>query len=230
MIMGLRAVIFDCDGVLVDTEPLGRQVLARILEEHLDLPTSASLAMAQAIWPTGEPLGLCLQKAAVAPLAHLEPAIRQAMARELALRSYAVPGMPSLVHWVHRTLFQKHGRPMVAVCSNGPKAKMNVSLWPQDYGSLDDSLVVSAGDLGHFKPAPDALLMLAKQMGVLPAQCVVVDDSQAGLAAAQAAGMTPWAFGPESQRLCDEGLAQAFAPDARALKRLLHEQLIVEQN
>ncbi len=47
--MGLRAVIFDCDGVLVDTEPLGRQDLARILEELLDLPTRTSLEMGLAI-------------------------------------------------------------------------------------------------------------------------------------------------------------------------------------
>ena len=227
------ALIFDCDGVLVDTEPLGRRVLQEVLNERRAATGGGPTTLAAAVWPDGEPLGTALRMAAAAGSmggdradpALLEDLVRRRMGVELARRSWAVAGMPALVARVHQLLLDRRGRPSVAVCSNGPSSKMALALRPEDYGCIDPTLILSGTDRGIPKPAPDLLLLAAGLMGVPPAQCLVIDDSRVGIESARRAGMTAVAFGPHGDALREAGLADEAAPDAAALGALIAHHL-----
>jgi HAD superfamily hydrolase (TIGR01509 family) len=80
--------------------------------------------------------------------------------------------------------------------------------------------VVSGDDVTHPKPAPDIFLEAARRLGVAPAGCVVLEDSQSGVAAARAAGMAVVAV-PESHPGAFEGLASAVVTDLHAARGLL---------
>ncbi len=81
-----------------------------------------------------------------------------------------------------------HGRVPMAVASNGRRANVEASLGATGLLPLFDVLV-AAEDVAAGKPAPDVFLESARRLGVEPAGCVVLEDSDEGLAAAHAAGM-----------------------------------------
>ena len=81
-----------------------------------------------------------------------------------------------------------HGRVPFAVASNGRRLNVQASLRVTGLLPLFD-LIVSADDVAHGKPAPDVFLEAAHRMGVAPSDCIVLADSDEGLAAARAAHM-----------------------------------------
>lgn len=224
----MTALIFDCDGVLVDTETMGRKELEWVLSS-----TVAAAPQAHELWATGEPLGVCLARAAhelpgwpqgLSPR-EVEQQVRHRMEHNFRLRSWAVAGMPSLVTELNDMLLNLRKRPSIAVCSNGPGSKMRLSLRHEDYGCIDPSLHFSGLDLGLVKPAPDMLLLAAQCMGADPATCIAIDDSEPGLRAAERARMFTCAFGPDSKRLAACGLAQVWAEDATQLRSILVQHI-----
>ena len=76
--------------------------------------------------------------------------------------------------------------------------------------------IFSASDVAHGKPAPDLFLHVARRTGIAPADCIVVEDSPAGVTAASAAGMTPIGFVGGSHSGSDIG-EQLIAAGARTL-------------
>jgi HAD superfamily hydrolase (TIGR01509 family) len=76
----------------------------------------------------------------------------------------------------------------VSIASGGPRAIVQRSLQLAGLAPLF-AVVVTADDVTHGKPAPDMFLLAAKQMGVLPSQCLVFEDAEPGMRAAEAAGM-----------------------------------------
>jgi HAD superfamily hydrolase (TIGR01509 family) len=177
----MTAVIFDCDGTLVDSEPLARTAWERALlpygyalteadaETSVGLPyprvhayfaARAALPDADAFWGefTGELFGLI-----DADLVVFDDAVEAAR----SLRSRGVP---------------------VAVASSSPRERLSRTL--ERAGLLDAfDVVVSGDEVEHGKPAPDMFLLAASRLGVEPATCVVVEDSPPGVQAGVAAGM-----------------------------------------
>jgi HAD superfamily hydrolase (TIGR01509 family) len=176
------AVIFDCDGVLVDSEPVTNRLIRDDLAEH-GLPMTIEQVMAAFVGGTMEGVA---EKArgmgAALPqdwVSDFYPRMFAALEREVT----EIEGAAALVA-------QLVGNGLaVAVASNGPSRKMQITLERTGLARHFGRHVYSAHDLPRPKPAPDVYLHAAAQLGIDPASCVVIEDSTSGAQAAQAAGM-----------------------------------------
>jgi len=179
------AVIFDCDGVLVDTELISNTVLAGLLTQA-GLPTtleyclreyrgrSMQSVMTLATQRHGAPLPDDLDERYYADL-------KEAFARDGA----AIPGV---IDALDRIALPS------CVASSGPHHKMEVTLRRAGLWERFAGRIFSATEVGHGKPAPDLFLHAAREMGFDPATTAVVEDSVPGVQAARAAGMRALAF------------------------------------
>ena len=173
-------VIFDCDGVLVDSEGIGNAVLAQAAtregaaitaEEALHL--FRGLKMAECVVEIERRSGRPVREDFVIDL-------RQAMAAAFESELRAVEGIRGALAAI--TL-------PVCVASNGPMAKMKHTLGLTDLLGHFEGRIFSAYDVGVWKPDPGLFLHVARTFGAEPSRCIVVEDSLSGIRAANAAGM-----------------------------------------
>ncbi len=183
----VRLVIFDCDGVIVDSEWLSNGVLARDMtargwalsnEEAQRLFLGRSLEVIRAI----------MESHLAAPLpADWDRFIVERIVAEMASGAVAIPGAVEALHGVTAL-----GLPW-RIASNSSHEEMRAKFGRLDVAELGAALVAgrvhSRQDVALPKPAPDLFLHAAAAEGVKPEQCVVIEDSVAGASAAVAAGM-----------------------------------------
>lgn len=208
-------VLFDCDGVLVDSEPISGPILADHLAAHgLPLPLEeiqarfSGCTMPDIVADIREKHGIALNEAWIQSY---RDATNAAFEKELQ----AIPHIHAAVGAV-----QDAGIAM-CVASSGPVAKMNVSLRVTGLLQFFEGLLFSGWNVPRGKPYPDIFLHAADQMGAAPADCVVIEDSAHGIAAGLAAGMRTLAYLPEADHSLVEGQAAHPFADMRALPGLL---------
>lgn len=217
---GVELVIFDCDGVLVDSEPIALALLHRtIARSGLDLP----LATVQATFQGRSLAGVLriLQERFDHAIA---PAAVEGMGAEL-LASFTqqlqpVEGIGAVVDAV---------RARRAVASSSGTQRLGHSLAVTGLADrFPPDAVFSADAVRRGKPAPDLFLYAAARVGVPPRRAMVVEDSPAGIRAARSAGMRVVGFAGGSHARVPgyvaglrEAGAPAIAPDADALLALL---------
>jgi len=179
-----EVVIFDCDGVLVDSERLIQEVdleLIRglgwpitreeIFAEHLGRSEDAVIANIERRLGRAVPAGFRREKAAA----------YEAVLRE---RLVAVPGVAEAIALL------REGGMRLCVASSGRHARIRLCLRLTGLHTLfAQEHVFSAEDVGRGKPAPDLFLLAAARLTTPPRRCVVIEDSPAGVEAAKAAGM-----------------------------------------
>ena len=176
------AVIFDCDGVVVDSEPLAFDLLARDLAEH-------GLALSHAELEASL-LGLTMKNVRLGAIrlgADLpEDWVERFYAKLYAALATGVALMPGILAVLDR--LDAAGIPY-AMGSNGSQQKIAISLG-QHPGLTDRFKGIWSGqDMPRPKPFPDLYLHAAASMGADPVACVVVEDSPTGARAARTAGM-----------------------------------------
>jgi HAD superfamily hydrolase (TIGR01509 family) len=208
----LQMVIFDCDGVLVDSERIANDVLARMLRAE-GLPTTLEqargnyqgLLLGEIVDAVEARLGRALPEDWVA---RYEQARGEVFRRELR----AVPGAREAVARV--------GDAGVKVCvaSQGKLEKTRLSLDLTGLRRLfADTALFSAHCVARGKPHPDVFLHAASRMGVEPAGCVVIEDTPSGVTAAVRAGMRVFGYAADGDAAA---LANAGAEVFHAHDRL----------
>ncbi|HEU4727244.1 MAG TPA: HAD-IA family hydrolase [Kofleriaceae bacterium] len=176
-----QLVIFDCDGVLVDSERISSQVYAELLGE-LGLAVSRDDLLEHF---AGHSMAHCLDRIAALlgrpPPGDLVAAYHARTRRAFETQLRPVPGIEDALAQIATPS---------CVASNGSVDKMRFTLGLTGLLPRFDGRLFSGYDVGRPKPAPDLHLHAASRCGVAPDACVVVEDSPAGVSAAIAAGMT----------------------------------------
>ncbi len=182
------AVIFDCDGVIVDSEPTTFTLLAEDFAQHGLIVSPAQIALDFMGGTIAGVAQMARAKGAPLPLDWVD-AFYEKLYSRLALGTPLVPGILAILDHLdtHRIPY--------AIGSNGSDRKMQVTLG-QHPGLVArfQGRIFSGQTLGKPKPAPDLYLKAARSMVVDPSRCVVVDDSAAGCAGAAAAGIPCFGF------------------------------------
>jgi HAD superfamily hydrolase (TIGR01509 family) len=176
-------VIFDCDGVLVDSERIAIRTESETVtalgwplseEDVVDLFVGRSLQYMQAEVERhiGRPIDWAVE---------VEPRYYERLQRELV----PVAGVVEALDRIPITS---------CVASSGSHDKMRFTLGLTGLWERFAGRIFSADDVAHGKPAPDVFLHAAECMGVAPSRCAVIEDSSSGVTAALAAGMSVFAF------------------------------------
>lgn len=177
----IRAVVFDCDGVLVDSEPLAAEAWRRVLAEHGYTLTDEDVAYCRGL-TVADMYPYLTTRADLPPFDDL-------LARVDAVRTplYAdhLEAFPDAVATVHALAFD--GVPL-AVASSSRRRLLIQKLERFDLIRYF-AAIVGGDEVRSGKPAPDVFLAAAERLGVIPKECLVIEDAASGAKAAVAAGM-----------------------------------------
>ena len=205
-------MIFDCDGVLVDSEVISNRVLAEMLTDE-GLPTTLpqarreyqGLLLEEVVSRAEERLGSALPSAWVE---RYEAQRNDAFRRELRPVAGARQAVEALIE----------ERVRVCVASQGKLEKTALSLSLTGLDDLfGDGVRFSAHSVANGKPAPDLFLHAAATLEVEPERCAVVEDTASGVTAAVRAGMRAFGFTADSD---ERALRDAGAEPLRAMDEL----------
>jgi HAD superfamily hydrolase (TIGR01509 family) len=175
------SVIFDLDGTLVDSEPLSKVAWRRVLARHGYNVSDAEIEAAQGL-RFAESYATFARAAPLPPLAMVWSDYSQ-----LLYTSYD-EGLMSFGDAVTTARqLQAQGVPL-ALATSSQRERLERTLAAADLKGLF-AVTVAGDEVTRGKPAPDGYLAAARLLGVDPADCVAVEDSQAGIDAAKAAGM-----------------------------------------
>ena len=186
-----EAILFDCDGVLVDSEPITMAVLRDLLAEAgWDMPLAECMA---------EFVGVTVRsKAALIEARTGQPLTDAWMARFYAERNAALTASLQAIPGAHAAVEAAHaatgGR--IACASGADRFKVEMQLAQVGLAPWFEGAVFSGHEMPRTKPAPDVYLAAAAHLGAAPARCLVVEDTPTGVQAGVAAGATVWAYCP----------------------------------
>ncbi len=205
-------VVFDNDGVLVDSEGPANAILAAQLTDS-GVPTSFDDAVARYLGGTVARVRVEVERDGLVLPADFESRYEEAVLARFDEDLTAVPGVVAVLD-----ALAAFGVPF-CVASSGTHTRIRASL--DRSGLLDrfGDAVFSAEDVATGKPAPDLFLHAAQRLGADPARCLVVEDSPLGVEAAIAAGMTVVGFTAvtPAERLSAATATFASMPDLLAL-------------
>ncbi|GIF75718.1 HAD family hydrolase [Asanoa siamensis] len=175
------AVVFDCDGLLVDTEPGWTRAETAIFAEHGFSfgVAEKEIVIGRTLDAAGTAMADYFGRPGEGP--RLAARLRDLVAGELAAGAPALPGARALVEALR-------GRVPIAVASNSPRSFVAAALASAGLTDLF-AHVLGAEDVGNPKPAPDLYLAACATLGAGPARSVAFEDSRTGVGSARAAGL-----------------------------------------
>jgi HAD superfamily hydrolase (TIGR01509 family) len=188
-------VIFDCDGVLVDSEPIANAVFAKHLAK-IGIVLSIEQTMARFM---GRSMKSCMEDVASSLQQNRLPVpanFPSDFLRSLQIDTFAaLQAELQPVKGIVAALDEIEAKGITTcIASSGDHEKMKVTLGKTGLLQRFGNRIFSATQVANGKPAPDLFLFSAVQMGVPPTQCVVIEDSPFGVQAAVAAGMSAMAY------------------------------------
>ncbi|MEP7204809.1 MAG: HAD family phosphatase [Candidatus Saccharibacteria bacterium] len=181
----LKAVIFDVDGTLIDTEKIQSDAFLNVLKKYgfhtTDLTEHGTVHVPGE--STNETWNRLKERHDIpVEVEELTDHKRQAALDILQTDFKALPGVIKLFEDL-----RKHNIKM-AVASSAQQNRLDYIIEGLGLSNYLDA-VVSANDIKNVKPAPDAYLSAANKIGVEPSECIVIEDAEVGLLSAKAAGM-----------------------------------------
>jgi HAD superfamily hydrolase (TIGR01509 family) len=206
----MTAVIFDCDGTLVDSEPLARTAWERALAPHGYAATDADLDASVGLSYT-RVHAYFAERVALPEAAAFWPGLAEELFRLIDSELVTFPDAVGAAREL-----RARGIP-VAVASSSPRERLDRTL--ARTGLLGAFDVTVAGDeVARGKPEPDMFLAAAARLGAAPEVCVVIEDSAPGVAAGLAAGMTTLAIcrvpGTEASLAAADAVLDLLSADA----------------
>jgi HAD superfamily hydrolase (TIGR01509 family) len=178
-------VIFDCDGVLVDSEPISVRIDVEMFAE-VGMMVSEQEVIERFVGRSPELLARAVEE----QLGHPPPDGWEERGERRLRRAFEAELQP--VAGIGEAL-ERISLPM-CVASSSPPERLRFKLELTGLYTRFAGRIFSAAEVANGKPAPDLFLHAARQMGVDPAACVVVEDSRYGVQAARAAGMDVLAY------------------------------------
>ncbi|QKW28765.1 HAD family hydrolase [Streptomyces seoulensis] len=182
-------ILFDNDGVLVDSEPISNRLLAEYLTE-LGHPTSYEDSLRDYMGAAMHRIhDLVLERTGRRLPDDFDDVFHARVFAAFERELKPVPGAAEVLEKL-----AAEGRPY-CVASSGSHQRIRVGHRTTGLDRwFEDDRLFSSQDVGRGKPAPDLFLHAAERMGVAPERCLVVEDSPLGVRAARAAGMDVYGF------------------------------------
>jgi beta-phosphoglucomutase family hydrolase len=177
-----RGLIFDCDGTLADTMPLHYRAWVDALAAR-NAEISEQLFYDLAGVPTTDIIRILNERFGYSLDVEEAAAAKEELYEELLHQAPAIQRVVDLVH-------EYHGRYPMAVASGGIRRLVDKTVRALELTEQFDA-ICTAEDVERGKPNPDLFLLAAERIGVPPAECIVLEDSELGLEAARRAGMQP---------------------------------------
>lgn len=208
-------IIFDCNGVLVDSEPIVARVAS---QEFARVGLSVPPAVVARFFAGRRPADM-LVDIEIATKKRLPPGFGTRLAQQVLERLRVE--VCATAHVEHALTWLRGPK---SVASSSPIDRVRTSLEATGLLRFFEPRLFSASQVALGKPAPDLFLHAAQQMNVAPRDCIVVEDSPAGVTAAHAAGMVPIGFiggthaADNLGRLLTDAGARAVITDMRMLK------------
>lgn len=178
-------VIYDLDGLLLDTEPLHIQMIQTVVSRYgkvFDQSMQSKITGRNAL----DSAQMLVEMLALPITAQAFLQEREVFLDQLLPQAKALPGAVPLIKHLHQ-----HKIPQAVATSSGSRSFRLKTAHHQEWFALFDCIVL--GDdpaLKRGKPAPDIFLLAAQHLGAIPEQCLVFEDAHAGMEAALAAGMS----------------------------------------
>ena len=209
--MPIKAIFFDHDGTLVDSEPIHYQLWRDVLATHGVVLSEALYRDCCAGIPTADnAVDLVARFAIDESPASLAEAKNLATRRFLA--QYAFPLMPGVrdaVPLVHRAGMR------LAIVTGAGADGVQTTLRQHSLSGFFET-VVSGDDVKNSKPAPDCYLLAVRRLGLQPSECIAIEDTEHGVNSAAAAGVACLAVPNEMSRHHDFSLATAVFDELSA--------------
>jgi len=216
--MQIDLLIFDCDGVLINSEPIASRTLAKALRDA-GTDVTAEEVLIRFTGNSGSAIRkICTEEYGIEDLEAVFAAWHLDIFPEFARSLEVMPGMDRLV----RSLAHQK-----CVASNSSTERLSKSLGLLDLWHAFAPSIFSADQVARPKPAPDLFHFCAERFSVDPAKCVVIDDSAHGITGARAAGMSAIGFvdpadpRPGRARILKEAGAVLVATGAGELEKAL---------
>ena len=213
--MTFQAVLFDCDGVLVDSEAITCGVLRDMFEEQGWRMTLAE-CMQRFVGHTVKSQRAVIEANTGVPLT--DDWLQQFFARRnerLDAQITAIDGIHAAVAHLH-----DHCQGRIAVASGADRFKVEMMLRKVGLHDFFEGRIFSGHEMPRSKPHPDVYLAAAAHLQVEPARCLVVEDTPVGITAGVAAGATVWAYAapPAAHAPLLQAGAQRVLTDMYALR------------
>jgi HAD superfamily hydrolase (TIGR01509 family) len=187
-----RAYLFDCDGTIADSMPLHYRAWKKALGEW-NCEFEERLFYAWGGMPVAEIISTLNRQHGLAMPVEIVARRKEALYFELLPQLKAVPEV--LEH-----IEAEHGRTPFAVVSGSTRESVTASLASLNLLDRFDTMVC-AGEYAKSKPDPEAFLLAAMKVGVVPEACLVFEDTEMGIQAATAAGMASVKVPPPWERV-----------------------------
>jgi HAD superfamily hydrolase (TIGR01509 family) len=207
-----KCIIFDCDGVLVDSEAISAKVFRGMLSElgcNLDFATILEQITGTSMKANLNYFAECLGKDLPC---NFEKEFRARSYEAFKTDLKPIPGVHNLIDKI---------KVPIGVASSGPVAKIKLNLSTTGLIDKFGDHIFSCYDINSWKPEPDIYLHAAKQLGFQPEECVVVEDSFTGVKAATAGGFNVYALGNNSMNDKFRSLGATIFSDMQELGNLL---------
>jgi HAD superfamily hydrolase (TIGR01509 family) len=206
--MNFEAILFDCDGVLVDSEAITCGVLRDMFDEQGWRMTLAE-CMQRFVGHTVKSQRTVIEAHTGVPLTDTW------LEQFYALRNERLTQDITAIEGVHEAVahLNDHCQGRIAVASGADRFKVEMMLKQVGLIEFFEGRIFSGHEMPRSKPHPDVYLAAAAHLQIDPARCLVIEDTTVGITAGVAAGATVWAYAPpgaDAHALRQAGAVQVF--------------------